>query len=247
MQGWSESTVIGRRDWAPGLMTLTLEADVEPFSAGQFFNLGLYRDGELLRRSYSAASAPGTPLEFYLTQVQDGALTPLLFALRAGDRVYVERKPQGFFTLEYVPPCRDLWMIATGTGLGPFIAMLRTEQPWQRAERVILVHGVREPAQLNYADEIAEHAARRPGRLERVPVVSRDPSASGVLHGRVTTTLADGSLERRAGAALTPEGSHVMLCGNPAMIEEMSTALKQRGLRRHRQRNPGHITIEKYW
>jgi ferredoxin--NADP+ reductase len=228
-------------------MTVTIAAEIEPFEPGQFVNLGIWEAGELLRRSNSIASAPDAPLEFYLTEVQAGVLTPQLFRLKPGDPIYVEKKPQGFFLLRYVPPCRELWMVATGTGLGPFIAMLRTEDPWRCAERVILVHGVRQASHLNYADELDRLAGERAGRFQRLRVVSREPDADNVLHGRVTTALADGSLEKEAGAALAAERSHVMLCGNPAMIEDMTEALKQRGLRRHRLRNPGHITIEKYW
>jgi ferredoxin--NADP+ reductase len=228
-------------------MTLTLDADIEPFAPGQFVNLGLYKQGELLRRSYSIASAPGAPLEFYLTEVSEGVLTPELFRLEPGARLYVERKPQGFFTLNYVPPCSELWMIATGTGLGPFISMLRTDEPWQRAACVVLVHGVRESSHLNYDEELTRLSAERPGRFGRVRIVSRESPPPGVLRGRVTGALADGSLEGAAGVALDAARSHVMLCGNPAMIEDMIQALKQRGLRRHRLRNPGHITSEKYW
>src|SRR4051812_11946435 len=140
MNGFVEGRVAARRDWAPGLITLTVDAQIEPFTPGQFANLGLESGAELTRRSYSIASAPGAPLEFYLKEVPAGVLTPKLTRLEVGARVLVERKPQGFFTLAYVPPCRDLWLVATGTGLGPFIAMLRSPEVWQRFERVSVVH-----------------------------------------------------------------------------------------------------------
>jgi len=246
MNGFEQGRVAARRDWAPGLITLTVEAAIEPFTAGQFVNLGLEMEGQFVRRSYSIASAPGAPLEFYLKEVPGGALTPRLTRLQPGAHVWVERKPQGFFTLAYVPPSRELWLVATGTGLGPFIAMLRGAELWQRFERVSVVHGARLPSHLSYADEIAELAAKHPGRLTYTQLVSGAPHGSA-LPGRVTTAFADGSLEARVGFSLDPDRSHLLLCGNPDMILELTAVLANRGLRKHRVRNPGHITAEKYW
>lgn len=244
---WRAGTVVHRREWAEGLITLRLEVDAPPFRAGQFVNLGLDVGGTLIRRSYSMASAPGAPLEFYLTRVSGGALTPRLFDLPLGGRVDVEGDAQGFFTLNYVPDARDLWLVATGTGLGPFISILRTEEPWRRFERIVVVHGVRDRSQLGYSDELDAMSRARDGRLARVAVVSREASADGCVPGRVTNALEQGALEARAGTQLSSEHSHVMLCGNPAMIQDMTALLKARGLKRHRLRAPGHISIEKYW
>lgn len=246
MTGFADGRISARRDWAPGLTTLTVDATIQPHQPGQFVNLGLEHGAELVRRSYSIASAPGAPLEFYLKEVPAGALTPELVHLPIGARVLVEQKPQGFFTLDYVPPCRDMWFVATGTGLGPFIAMLRSPEVWRRFERIVVVHGVRSVEQLAYAEELAGLAAAHAGRFTRVPVVSG--GVPGVaLPGRVTTAFADGSLEARAGFELDPERSHLMLCGNPDMILELTALLANRGLRKHRVRTPGHISAEKYW
>ncbi len=246
MHGFEQGRVAARRDWAPGLTTLTIDATIEPFVAGQFVNLGLELDGQLVRRSYSIASAPGAPLEFYVKEVIGGGLTPRLTRLEPGASLWVEKKPQGFFTLAYVPQSRDLWLVATGTGLGPFLSMLRAGEVWQRFERVSVVHGARSVDHLSYADELARLSAAHPGRLAYTPLVSQGAHGAA-LPGRVTTALADGSLEARAGFALDPERSHLMLCGNPDMILEVTAVLALRGLRKHRVRTPGHITAEKYW
>jgi len=247
MQGWSEGQVTARRDWAEGLVSLTLAAEVERFDPGQFVNLALEREGELERRSYSIASPPGEPLEFLVAEVQGGLLTPHLTALALEQRVFVERKPQGFFTLKWVPDARDLWLVATGTGLGPFMSILRSPEVWTRFERVVLVHGARDAAHFAYRDTIVGLCAAHGDKLKAVWVQSRETPAGSELAGRVTGAFADGRLERAADTALSPTDSHVMLCGNPQMIEEMTTLLGARGLRRHRVRTPGHITIEKYW
>jgi len=247
MLGWSEGQVTARRDWAEGLVSLTIAADVERFDPGQFVNLALECEGTIERRSYSIASPPGAPLEFLVAEVQNGVLTPHLAALGPGQKVLVERKPQGFFTLKWVPEARDLWLVATGTGLGPFMSILRSPEVWTRFDHVVLVHGARDAAHFAYRDTLVELGAVHGGKLKAAWVQSREPPARGELAGRVTTVLADGRLVRAVDATLSPAESHVMLCGNPQMIEEMMALLGARGLRRHRVRTPGHITIEKYW
>jgi ferredoxin--NADP+ reductase len=209
-------------------------------------NLALDVAGSIERRSYSLASPPGVPLEFLVAEVPEGKLTPALLRLAPGDSVFVEPKPQGFFTLRWVPEAKELWLVATGTGLGPFLSILRSDEPWSRFEHVVLATAARDRAHLAYRDELAALLRARP-TFRVVSLVSREPAGADALHGRVTTALADGSLERAAGLPVTPERSHFMLCGNPAMIDDMIALLGERGLRKHRVRTPGHITIEKYW
>lgn len=226
-------------------MTLRLSERVS-FRPGQFMNLGLSLASGFVSRSYSLASAPDEQAEVLLARVGEGALTPALFELREGGLVSLDPKPQGFFTFDYVPPHRELWMIATGTGLGPFLSMLRSGEAFGRAERVVLVHGARGAAELAHRQELEGLVARRGGAFVYVPVLSRQP-AVGSLEGRVTAVLDSGELERAAGVSLSPESAHVLLCGNPAMIDDVMARLGTRGLRRHRTRAPGHITTEKYW
>jgi ferredoxin--NADP+ reductase len=248
MSGLVEGKVVRRHEWSPGLITLSIAADVRPFAPGQFFNLGLSdASDDPVRRAYSAASSPGAPhLEFYLNEVRGGAFTPRLFRLGADDSVLVDPNPQGFFTFAWLPPAAELWMVATGTGLGPFISMLRSGEALARFERVVLVHGVRYERELGYAAELSELISETHGRFGYVPVVSRENTARA-FHGRVTTAFSNGELEARAKCTLSPERSHVMLCGNPQMIDDMVEAMATRGLRRHRTRKPGHITVERYW
>jgi ferredoxin--NADP+ reductase len=240
-----EATVVQRIDWAEGLCTLRLDATLDAFEPGQFVNLGLRIGGELVRRSYSMASAPGEPLEFYLVRVEGGALSPRLCALGVGDSVHVERQPQGFFTLRYVPEARDAWLLATGTGLGPFMSMIRSGLLWQRFENVVVAHGVRQATLLGYAEELGQLAQTRPG-VRYLQLVTREAHATA-LRARIPAALRQGLLDRSAGLELHPAHSHVLLCGNPAMVEDATAALAERGLRKHRQRRPGHVSAESYW
>ncbi|MET0050260.1 MAG: hypothetical protein ABW095_04155 [Candidatus Thiodiazotropha sp.] len=136
-------------------------------------------------------------------------------------------------------------MIATGTALGVYLSILRTEATWTRFQTLLLVHNVRKQGHLCYAGEIAELKARYGARFRYLPILSQE-SVAGHLQGRVLATLEDGRLEAEAGAPLTAEQSHVMLCGNMAMIREVSQALEARGMRKHRRQEPGHYSTEKY-
>jgi ferredoxin--NADP+ reductase len=201
----------------------------------------------MLGRPYSFVNAPDTsPHEFYLVTVPDGPLSPRLAALSAGDPVWLLRSANGFFTINEVPAADVLWCLATGTGLGPFLSILRTPDPWAKFGRVVLVHAVRHATELSYRAAIAAIGNAHPGAFTHIPMVSRE-AHPGALGGRIPAAVVDGSLEFRAGTALSAENSHVMLCGNPAMVDETQAALAARGMRRHRRREPGHITVETYW
>ena len=246
---WQTRTIASRRDWDEGLFSLTLSGAPPAFEAGQFLNLGLELDGERVHRSYSMASPPGAALEFYVVEVEGGRLTPALARLQPGDALDVAEQPAGHFTLAKVPAARVLWCLATGTGLGPFLSILRTPEPWRRFARVVVVHGVRRAAQLAYRDELAAAAAAHEGALTWIPAVSGDAPPPAGLRGRLTTLLEDGSLEAQAGVTIEPgvETGQVMLCGNPGMLRDAGELLKARGLAKNRRRAPGQLTTEAYW
>ena len=217
---WIDLTLRARRDWAPDLASLTFDGWSAPFRPGQYCTLARTIDGELIQRHYSIASAPGEPLELFLACVDDGALSPCLFDLGPTVPIQAWSLPRGRFTLERVPAARDLWLIGTGTGLAPFLSMLRAFAPWQNFERVVLIHTVRHVVDLGYREELEAMVAAQAGRLVFLPTTSRD-NVEGVLAGRVTNALDDGRIEQAAGVQLTPEHSQVMLCGNPAMLDDM--------------------------
>lgn len=242
--GFVTATVTRVVRQTPDLCAFELALVPPPFAPGQFFQLARSEGGVTVKRSYSAASAPGAPLEFFVSRVPGGALSPWLCSLEAGDEIDVDPHAHGFFTLDEIPPGETLWLLSTGTGLGPTISMLRSGLISQRFPRVVVAHGVRTRADLAYGDELSAFAAR--GELVYLPVVSREAPPPGGLGGRVTTALASGELERAAGMELD-DSSRLLLCGNPAMIEEASQLLKGRGLRKHRRREPGHFHFEKYW
>ena len=238
---WLTGRVIENRHWTPSLFSLRVEGAPLGFKAGQFVRIALDVNGERVARAFSFVNPPDAPLlEFYGVVVPEGPLSPRLEKLRAGDSLYVAPNPAGFLVLSEVPEAQTLWLMATGTGIAPFLSILQTEEPWRRFREVVLVHGVRHASELTYREVIAKTPARY------VPLVTRE-AASGALAGRIPAAIADGRLEAAAGVALKAETSHVMLCGNPAMLKDVQAVLMARGMRKHRRRTPGHIAVESFW
>ena len=243
---WTQGTVERKVVWAPGLFTLRVKCpQVEAFEPGQFLQLGLELDGHHVNRPDSAASPFGESLEFFIVVVEEGRLTPRLWKLQPGDKLDVSEKAAGSFTLSHCPDASVLWLLATGTGIAPYIAMLRTAAPWQRYKRVVFVHGVRRACDLAYQTELSDYAARYGNRFRYAPVISREEKP-GTLPGRITACLANGSLENVVDQPLTPDAC-VMMCGNPDMLDETQKLLELRGLKKHRAKAPGQIVVERYW
>ena len=238
---WLTTKVVENRHWTDTLFSLRVEGAELGFQAGQFVRIALDIDGQRVARAFSFVNPPQDPtLEFYGVIVPEGPLSPRLAKLRAGDALYVAGNPAGFLVLSEVPEAETLWLIATGTGLAPFLSILRTEAPWKRFKNVVVVHAVRHANELVYREVIGSTKARY------VPFVSRE-AAAGSLAGRIPAAIADGRLEKAAGIALDPAKSHVMLCGNPQMLKDVQAVLMARGMRKHRRRTPGHITVESFW
>lgn len=229
------------------LYSLRVEAELLPFDAGQFVRLELPFDGVPESRPYSLVNAPGDPVvEVFFNSVPGGRLSNALAALRPGDTVGVSHRATGFFTLAQTPDYSDLWMVATGTGLGPFLAILRTGDVWNKFAHVVLVHGVPLREELQYRETIAAAQAAYPSRFSYVACVSREANPEGIS-GRLTEALRRGELERLAGRTLSPDSSAVMLCGNQNMIADMQALLAERQMRRHLRRKPGHYVTEQYF
>ncbi len=246
MNDWVKAKVVGRRQWTDGLYSLQLDGLINDFQAGQFIKVALDIGGERVGRPYSLVNPPHErPLEIHFNEVDNGSLTSTLSSLKPGDDVWVTTNANGIFTLETVEPAETLWLLGTGTGLGVYLSILRTDAPWTRFPRVILVHGVRQAADLTYGDIIADIGRRYSDRFSVVAAVSRERHP-GALPGRITDLLTSGELESRVGATIDPATSHVMLCGNSAMIKDVKAILEARGLARHRRNAPGHYTTEQY-
>lgn len=242
--------------WNDKLLTFTTTRPANySFVAGQYARLGLDDGDGIVWRAYSMTSAPAQPdLEFYGIIVPDGRFTSRLKAMKPGGSLLVEKQSYGFMTADRFRDGADLWMLATGTGIGPFISMLRDPLVWQTFRNLVLVHGVRHADEFAYHAELAQLALQPPlgahGRLRVLRLLTRDPvppNDPSLLNGRITTLLENGTLERAAGITLSEADSRIMMCGNPDMIEDLRRLLHQRGLRPDRRATPGQFVTENYW
>lgn len=247
MSEWVEGEVVGFRRWHGALKSLQVEAPIEPFRAGQFTKLGLPVGDRIDGKPYSFVNPPDSPIhDFHFVVVPDGDFSQRLGALVPGDPIWLRPQALGYFTLDEVPDADSLWCLSTGTAIGPFLSILRTEEPWRRFETIVLVHAVRHATDLVYGEEIAALGRQWGERFRFVPVVSREET-DFALPGRIPKAIESGLLEGRAETRLTVPGAQVMICGNPEMLKDTIATLERRGFRRNRRSSPGHITTENYW
>ena len=271
----TNATLVDRRDLGASSTIVRVRPDrqpLPPFEPGQFVQVGLpeiapERPGKeprsdggeraprlrIAKRAYSIASSAREreSYELFLTLVPEGRLTPRLWKLEPGARCWVDDVARGSFTLEGVPSSADLAMVATGTGIAPFVSMLRTYGATRggdaaRWRRFVLVHGVRHAADLAYREEL-EARARVDACFRYVPVVSREPEPWTGLRGRVQAALEDECFRGLGCGPLDPTSFHVFLCGNPDMIQSVRELLAPRGFELSKADAGGTLHVEKYW
>jgi ferredoxin--NADP+ reductase len=259
--------VVGREDLTDELCVMRVAPDkgeAPTFLPGQYATIGVPPvEGEaeqqakkgLARfwlRPYSIASSPKQRdfLEFYVALVHDGHFTPKLWQLQEGDRLWMAPKCKGTFTMENVPTGKTIVCISTGTGLAPFMSMLKQHRGTNRWDRFVVVHGTRFSADLGYRGELERIAAEDP-TVRYIPTCSREPEDGPNwmgLRGRVNVAIEEKTFADLAGVALDPATCHVFLCGNPQMIEEVEADLHTRGFTTYTKQNPeGNVHHEKYW
>ncbi len=247
MSRWVEGSVVRLQPWTDRLYSIQVTAEIAPFVAGQFTRLALEIDGEVVARPYSFLNSPADPLhEFYFVTVPDGPLTNRLITLAPGDPILIAPQAAGFFTLNELPDAGVLWMLSTGTAIGPFLSILAAGEVWRRFTSIVLVHAVRTADELGYRERIQACLQQHPEQLQYIPFVSREETGFAI-RGRVPNAIESGELERRAGLDIDADNAQVMICGNPAMVHDTAEVLQARGLKKNRRREPGHITTEQYW
>lgn len=248
----SAETVLSLRHWTPSLLSFRTSRTPDfRFTPGHYARLGLHdpMDREVWRPFSLVSGAHDPHLEFFAVLVPGGEFSDPLSRIREGDTMLVNKTSYGFMTIDGFAPGKDLWLLASGTGLGPFLSILRDPATWQAYDQLVLVHSVRHAVELAYRDEIAAIAhdmATSPARLRYVPVVTRE-SWPGALTVRIPQLIDDGRLEQAAGIKLDPQASRIMVCGNPEMSRELRTQLTARGFRTNRRAAPGQLAFENYW
>jgi len=248
MADWIEGKVIAITHFTAHLFSLTVQADIAPFIPGQFTKLAMHIDGQRFARAYSYVNAPrDRNLEFYIVKVEKGKLTSQLHQLQANDSIMLTRNATGYFTLTEVPDSKILWLLATGTGIAPYLSMLQQGDNLSRFDKIVLVHAVRYMQDLSYLALMEQLKNRFAAQLYIQPIVSRE-LVSGALHGRIPELIQNGALEDAINLPLNAKQSHVMLCGNPDMITEAQAVLRNnKHMNKNLRRTPGQFTSELYW
>ena len=252
---YTVETITDVRPWTDSLFSFRTTRDRGyRFVPGQFARLGVNgeAEGSIVWRAYSIASAAHDEhLEFFSVVVPNGQFTSRLSKLKEGDPIYVERKSYGFLTTDRFESGKDLWMLATGTGLAPFLSILHDFATWEQYDNLLLVQSVRTQQELAYEDLIrgfegSEYYGEFAHKLRYARIVTREP-VPGTLRDRVTKLLSNGVLEENIGIKLDHDRSRIMLCGNPEMVEDSRKILVERGYRLSRRGEPGHLAVENYW
>jgi ferredoxin--NADP+ reductase len=252
MTNLSQERVLNVHHWSDSLFSFTTTRNSGlRFRSGHFVMLGLEVEGRPLLRAYSVASAHyDEHLEFYSIKVPDGPLTSRLQNIQPGDSIFVSRKPTGTLVLDNLRRGKRLYLLASGTGLAPFMSVIRDPETYDRFEDVVVVHGVRFVSELGYRgyieDELPQHelvGEQVQKQLRYYPTVTREPFRN---QGRVTTLIESGKLFADLGLpALDPAHDRVMICGSPAMLKDVVTLLEVRGLTEGSSDGQGEYVVER--
>ena len=252
MSAFNEEEVLSVHHWTDTLFSFTTTRDPSlRFSNGHFTMIGLRVNDKPLLRAYSIVSPNHDEhLEFLSIKVPDGPLTSRLQHIQVGDKVIVGRKPTGTLVIDYLLPGKRLYMLATGTGLAPFMSIIRDPATYEQFEQVVLVHGVRQVNELAYHDYITRELPAHEflgemvtAQLHYYPTVTREPYRN---MGRVTDLLDSGKLTTDMKLpALNPAEDRVMICGSPGMLKDLKQMLETRGFSEGNTSRPGDFVIER--
>jgi len=258
------------REVAPGLIILQIQPDeweLPNFKPGQYIVIGLPGSAEriwvsdeeevspdpdkIIKRPYSISSSSVEKeyLELYITLIRSGKLTPRVFALKEGSRLFLAGKAKGLFTLDNLPEESNVIMIATGTGIAPYMSMIRTEFKKHPDRKFTLIHGSRHSWDLGYRAELSTLQSYF-NNFTYIPVISRPERERDGWSGQtgyVQDVWKAGLVESKSGIKPTPSDTHIFLCGAPGMTQEMLTILEKEGFKEHKKKEPGEIHLEKFW
>jgi len=252
MSAFNEERVLSVHHWTDRLFSFTTTRDPSlRFSNGHFTMIGLRVNDKPLLRAYSIASANYEEhLEFLSIKVPDGPLTSRLQHIQVGDSIIVGKKPTGTLLIDYLLPAKRLYMLSTGTGVAPFLSIIRDPETYEKFEEVVLVHGVRQVNELAYHDYITQELPKHEflgemvsQQLKYYPTVTREAYKH---HGRVTTVIENGQMATDLGLpALNPVEDRVMICGSPEMLRDLKQMMEVRGFKEGNTTKPGDFVIER--
>ena len=252
MSAFLEERVLTVHHWTDRLFSFTTTRDTSlRFSNGHFTMIGLRVNDKPLLRAYSIVSANYEEhLEFLSIKVPDGPLTSKLQHIQVGDTVIVGKKPTGTLLIDYLLPAKRLYLLSTGTGLAPFLSVIRDPETYEKFEEVVLVHGVREVKELAYHDYLTQELPQHEilgemvsAQLKYYPTVTREPFRN---QGRINDLIESGKLFTDLNvSALDPLVDRVMLCGSPEMLASLKHILESRDFEEGNTTKPGDFVVER--
>lgn len=253
MSAFLEETVLSVHHWTHQLFSFTTTRDTSlRFSNGHFTMIGLMQDnGKPLLRAYSIVSANYEEhLEFLSIKVQDGPLTSRLQHIKVGDKIVVGKKPTGTLLIDYLLPGENLYLLGSGTGIAPFLSVVRDPETYEHFKKVILVHGVREVSELAYRDYLSEELPQHEflGDLVRAqmlyyPTVTRE---AFVNQGRITSLMESDKISSDLNLPpLDPARDRIMICGSPGLNKDMRAILEAKGFTEGTTTTPGDFVVER--
>ena len=253
MSAFLEETVLSVHHWTDKLFSFTTTRDTSlRFSNGHFTMIGLMQEnGKPLLRAYSIVSANYEEhLEFLSIKVQDGPLTSRLQHIKVGDKIVVGKKPTGTLLIDYLLPGKNLYLLGSGTGIAPFLSVIRDPETYEHYEKVILVHGVREVSELAYHEYLTQELPKHEFLGELVsqqmlyyPTVTREAFKN---QGRITTLMESNKLPADLGLPdLDPTRDRIMICGSPGLNKDMRAILEAKGFKEGSTTTPGDYVVER--
>ena len=252
MAAFDEEKALTVHHWTDRLFSFTTTRSSSlRFSNGHFTMIGLRVEGKPLLRAYSIASANyEETLEFLSIKVPDGPLTSRLQSIQPGDKVIVGHKPTGTLLIDYLLPGKRLYLFGTGTGLAPFMSIIRDPETYEKFEEVILVHGCRLVSELAYRDYVTQELPQHEflgemvaKQLKYYPTVTREPFPT---QGRIPDLIENGQMARDLDLPpLQPQLDRVMLCGSPEMLKSIKHVLEERGFKEGNTTTPGDFVVER--
>ncbi|QJC36899.1 ferredoxin--NADP(+) reductase [Enterobacteriaceae endosymbiont of Donacia vulgaris] len=249
MTEWSIGKIKKIKYWTENLFSIIVNAQVNNFSAGQFTKLALDINGKKIKRAYSYINPPSNQnYEFYISNVQKGKLSPYLYNLKINDEIFISKDASGTFILNNIQSCENLWMLSTGTGIGPYLSILQDKVCFKKFTKIILVHSIRYIEDFSYLNLVKNIEKQHFNKLIVQIILTRNINNNNFLYGYIPNLIKNGQLEQKIGIKISSQNNHIMLCGHPEMIKQTQNFLeKNKGFSKNLKNKNGNITSERYW
>ncbi|WP_343183054.1 FAD-binding oxidoreductase [Buchnera aphidicola (Neophyllaphis podocarpi)] len=251
MTNWVKANIIKLNQWNNKLFSIILSANINPFIAGQFTKLCINnkKNKDKIQRAYSYVNSPNSKnLEFYIVSIPNGKFTKKLINMNCDDEILISKESSGFFTLNQIPSSNLLWMIATGTGIGPYLSILQYGgKELNKFNKIILIYAVSYFEDISYLNLINKLKTKYKNKLHVEFILSREKKQN-ILYGHIPQLIEEGFIEDKVENYIEKENSHIMLCGNPGMVHDTRKFLiENKNMRKNLRKLQGHITSEHYW